>query len=311
MAGQKGPCANCGKVITIPRHSSVETEVPPTQASEGAVVGEQSAASERAVRAAVLPVRWVPLLLKAAGLLAGVTVLSLVALSLLWPVLSQVRGNRHRALCMTNLQRIASALNAYAAEYGTYPPPVTYDAQGQPMCSWRVLILPQLGETALYQRYRFDQAWDSVENAQLFASCPAVYISPARDDPRLSNEANYVLLTGSGTLFPPEGPLAPSGVLDGPSQTLLVAEVKNSIAEWSKPWDIDTRKMTAAIGGSPIGSTASGPTSLGGNHQGGATAAMADGQAVWLPAGLAPEILNALISPAGGEPLTPAEIPRP
>src|SRR5262249_12674106 len=58
--------------------------------------------------------------------------------------------------CSTRLQRVASALNAYASKNVRYPAAFTRDAAGRPLLSWRVAILPQLGRRDLYERFRLD-----------------------------------------------------------------------------------------------------------------------------------------------------------
>lgn len=202
---------------------------------------------------------------------------------------------------MNNLRQIAQALNAYATEHGTYPPPIVYDARGKPMHSWRVLILEQLGEYEMHSRYNFDEPWDSVENVELLGGrCPRVYISPAIANSRTNAETNYFLVTGGGTIFPASGPLAPDEISDGLSSTLLVVESENTIAEWTKPVDIDFAKLNPRIG-------ALGQDTIGGNHDGGATAVFADGTPAWLPSDIAPTVLDSLISPTGGEPINPKD----
>ena len=55
---------------------------------------------------------------------------------------TQLTANRDRTSSMRNLEKIAEALNAYAADHGTYPPPVTYGPNKKKFHSWRVLSLP-------------------------------------------------------------------------------------------------------------------------------------------------------------------------
>ncbi len=73
---------------------------------------------------------------------------------------SQLTSNRERSASMRNLERIAAALNAYAADYGTYPPSATRDSTGKKLHSWRVLILPYLGEDELYNKFDLSVPWD-------------------------------------------------------------------------------------------------------------------------------------------------------
>ena len=50
--------------------------------------------------------------------------------------------------CTTNLRCLALAMRLYEKEHGTLPPACTLDSEGRPLQSWRVLLLPYLGEEA-------------------------------------------------------------------------------------------------------------------------------------------------------------------
>jgi hypothetical protein len=66
--------------------------------------------------------------------------------------------------CQYNLKQITYGLHNYHMKYGSYPPAYTVDEQGQPMHSWRVLILPQMGYSFLYDNFDMSQPWDSPHN---------------------------------------------------------------------------------------------------------------------------------------------------
>ena len=55
------------------------------------------------------------------------------------------------------------------------PPAVKYSPAGQPLYSWRVLILPELGAKWLYDQYKLDEPWDSPHNTKLIAQMPKLY----------------------------------------------------------------------------------------------------------------------------------------
>src|SRR5690606_35771491 len=126
---------------------------------------------------------------------------------LMWPTLQGFKALRDRTTSFNNLQHIATALNAYAMQHGSYPPPVVVDASGKPLYSWRVLILEQLGEIDLANNFRHDLAWDAPENAALLRRCPSVFIGPIRSFTHSATAADYALITGNNTLFPSSGPL--------------------------------------------------------------------------------------------------------
>ncbi len=289
VAGQSGPCANCGKTIKVP-------EPPAKHADSINPVDSRyiPAASQKLNRRLTA---WV---LKACGFVVGVIAFSVMAIYFLWPTLTGLKARRDKVASLNNLQRIATALNEYAAVHGTYPPPVVFDAAGKPMYSWRVLILDQLGESTVAGRFRYDLPWDAPENVQALTLCPQVYIDPGATSRQTGSESNYVLLTGTNTVFPASGPLSPREISDGRENTVLIVETKNNMVEWTKPWDIDIAKLNTKIG-------ASGPNSIGGNHAGGAAVVFVDGSLGWLPEDISPALLHGLITPDGGEPISAAD----
>lgn len=296
LAGESGPCAGCGKEVTVPavtpnkpaeNTQPVGSKYVPSDTNHRGEIGERPSQQWKA---------WV---LRGLGTAVLMGVLTCISLYVFWPVFQGLRARRNAIACMNNLQLIALALDAYAQDHGTYPPPVVYDAKGKAMHSWRVLILNYLGHESLYAQYRFEEPWDAPSNALLLSQCPSVYISPAAGDPNAS-ESNYWLVTGNNTVFPKSGPLRPSQITDGLDRTLIVVEVQNGAHEWTKPIDIDFGRLNPRIG-------AQGANAIGGNHSDGAAAAFANGDPAWLPADLEPTLLDAIISPAGDEPVEPSD----
>ena len=67
------------------------------------------------------------------------------------------------AFCHEKLHNLSVALFAYQEAFGTFPPAFLPDAQGKPVHSWRVILLPYLKENGtkdLYDFYRFNEPWD-------------------------------------------------------------------------------------------------------------------------------------------------------
>ena len=70
-------------------------------------------------------------------------------------------GSAHEATkrvqCTNNLKQIGLAMQNYHSAYGTFSPAFIADEQGNPMHSWRFVILPFLEEQGLYEAYDFSQ----------------------------------------------------------------------------------------------------------------------------------------------------------
>ena len=115
--------------------------------------------------------------------------------ALVLPAVQAAREAARRALCSNNLKQIGLALHNYSAIYDCFPPAFVPDEDGRPMHSWRVLILPYLGEQALYDQYRFDEPWDSPHNSALAALMPSIYQCPSVSPPS-ETTTSYVMAVG-------------------------------------------------------------------------------------------------------------------
>ncbi len=74
---------------------------------------------------------------------------------------SERKGDRE------SLKQICDAICSYRDEYGYYPPSQVRDSAGNPLHSWRLLVLPYLEANSIFGRYNFSQAWNSESNLEL------------------------------------------------------------------------------------------------------------------------------------------------
>lgn len=77
-----------------------------------------------------------------------------------------------------HLFRLHCALQLYRLDHeGQLPPAFTVNAEGKPLHSWTVQLLPYLGNEAeeLYTKIRLDEPWDSEWNAQFHNQMPYVF----------------------------------------------------------------------------------------------------------------------------------------
>lgn len=82
----------------------------------------------------------------------------------------------HRHDTRRRLSRIGCALELYRLDHdGQLPPAFTADAGGQPLQTWRVLLLPYLGEEELFRQIRLEEPWNSEWNSQFHARMPEVF----------------------------------------------------------------------------------------------------------------------------------------
>jgi prepilin-type processing-associated H-X9-DG protein len=150
---------------------------------------------------------------------------------------------------MHNMKSVVLGIHNYEDRNKKLPANMR-DKEGKPLLSWRVAILPEIDEVALYQQFRLDESWDSEHNKKLIEKIPAIYHHP-KDDVK-STSAAYYMPTGKGTIGPPDRTLGLGRIRDGTSSTIALVEAKRDIP-WTKPEDIeiefDTSKPLAKFGG--------------------------------------------------------------
>ena len=275
LAGRRGRCIGCGELVLLP----------------GSPIDAAAVARRRLLARRV----------------AAVTIGLLLIGGLGWTATQLVRagGARMRTLAaerlrgrsMRNLEKIAEALNAYSLDHGRYPPPVTVDAAGMPLHSWRVTLLPYLDQDELFNSIDRSKPWDDPSNMRAGWNMPAIYRHPDSNLGGYSTPA-YHIIAGPGTLFPPGGqPLGPDDVVDDPAQTILVAEampMTSGNGSWMEPGDLDYAVMSGDL-------TAGSLSEIGGLTDGGACLATVDGRTHFLRDDVRPSTVRALITPAGGE----------
>lgn len=125
---------------------------------------------------------------------------------LLLPALGAAREAFRRTECVLKESAITNAFIAYYLDHGTLPPAYTLDASGTPLHSWRVLILPYLGDDAkaLYDQVRLDEPWNSDANAAFHSQIPDVYRCPSYENLK-EGETGYSVLLGDEGFFDASG----------------------------------------------------------------------------------------------------------
>jgi peroxiredoxin len=133
------------------------------------------------------------------------------------------------------LRRIGAALRKYRSQHGQFPLAVLTGPDGKTQYSWRVALLPLLGEKALFEQYRLGDRWDSRANHQVLVQMPDVYRAP--EAPIGTHNAGYFAVTGPSTLFPASKAAATGNARSARDLTILIVEVERGIP-WTKPEDI-------------------------------------------------------------------------
>jgi hypothetical protein len=190
----------------------------------------------------------------------------------------------------SNMRELGIAMHSYADSKKTLPAWASYSKEGKPLLSWRVHLLPFLGQEALYKEFHLDEPWDSEHNKKLIPRMPDVYKSPAYLGGEVG-KTTFLVPLGPDVAFPLEnkGNRLPADFPDGTSNTILMLDVDDDRAViWTKPGDLEVNqtKPTAGLGNRPSGKFG---------------VLLADGSSHSFPKKVAPGNLWAYFTRAGGE----------
>lgn len=189
-----------------------------------------------------------------------------------------------------HLARIGVELHRYREDHGRkFPPAAIRGPDRKPLLSWRVALLPLLGEGDLYAQFHLDEPWDSPANRRLLEKMPAVYapFGPMSNPP---GSTFFQVIVGPGTLFEDEGGHDPRAIGDAADATLLVVEAAEAVP-WTKPSDL-------------VYDPAGPPPKLGGHFDDGSLALFADGTVAFLRAGIDEDSIRAFCTRNGSEAIT-------
>jgi RNA polymerase sigma factor (sigma-70 family) len=159
--------------------------------------------------------------------------------------------------------------------------------EGKALLSWRVTLLPYLGEDNLHKQFRLDEPWDGPHNKRLLEKMPRVYAAPGFKT-RQPYTTFYQVFVGGGAIFEKHQRAAfPAGIPDGLSNTILIAEAATAVP-WTKPEDLHYAPDE------PL-------PELGGLFPSIFNVALGDGSVLPLLKRSDPDVLRAAITCAGGE----------
>ena len=198
-----------------------------------------------------------------------------------------------RRQSVRNLRMISLAMHQAISANGVGRfPAAAINNEGKPLLSWRVALLPYLGEKGLYDRFHRDEPWDSPHNKTLLEQRPNVY-APVLRRGEPTGATYYQVVVGRGALFADDQGTLFDDVTDLRSQTLMVVEGAQSVP-WSAPVDLVFDSDVEQ----PL-------PKLGGQFQDGIHVAFADGGVVFLSKPIQPSLLRSLITRNAADTIDP------
>ncbi|MEL7499225.1 MAG: protein kinase [Planctomycetota bacterium] len=189
-----------------------------------------------------------------------------------------------------SMKSISLGFFQFEAKHGYLPSASTKIPGAAHPVSWRVAILPYLGQKELYAQYKLDEPWDSEHNKTLLAKMPETYRHPGSW--RQSTETNVVSFVGADSAVGSgDEPVRLGEFRDDPRLTILVAESAAGIP-WTKPED--ALEDVPIIAGEPL-------PPIGGLGEVGWHAVFADGSVRFVPRNTSTDVIAAMLTRNGGE----------
>lgn len=161
-----------------------------------------------------------------------------VLVGLLLPAVQASREAARRMSSSNNLKQIGLAMHNYHDTFGRFPPAAITSANGEPLLSWRVALLPFVEEMELYDKFKLDEPWNSEHNILLMDKMPRVFSDSSLGvPPGIGNGlTNYHLAIGDGLLIHPTAKSGFRDVIDGTSNTIMsIAGNQESLRPWTSP----------------------------------------------------------------------------
>ncbi len=215
-----------------------------------------------------------------------------------------------RSLTEGHLQTIGRGLNLYHDKEGVFPPGGVFkpgkDKRQRGYHGWTTLLLPYVGEDRLYRQIQLDLPFDDPANLPAFEEDVEVFFASGTDRAKdhrglgvihFAGVGGAVEMAGGGVaragLFSINSRVRRQDVSDGLSNTLAAGEIADELPAWGDPENWRT-----------IGNGLNRERQGFGNHdRSGACFLMADGSVRFFSNKISPQVLTALSTRDGGEPI--------
>ena len=143
---------------------------------------------------------------------------------------------------LEKLRNAALGILNYESANRFFPPPAEKDGVKKSGLSWRVHILPFVGEYELWQKFSLDEPWDSPANRKLLPEMPAIY-SDFSSRLKMTADAPKGMTTmlapySENTILGSPKKVTFRNITDGSSNTVLLVVVDHALAvPWTAPKD--------------------------------------------------------------------------
>ncbi len=147
-------------------------------------------------------------------------------------VAKPMRKSAEQAQRLNSLKQLALAMHNYHDVNKHLPPRCLTDRDGNPLHSWRTVVLPYVEQQALHKRIDLSQSWDSEQNRLVTQT-----IIPLFSGGQESTKTRFRVPVFPGSLWHGEGPPKEfKNVIDGTSNTIAaIFAPADAAVDWADP----------------------------------------------------------------------------
>ncbi len=103
--------------------------------------------------------------------------------------------------CSSQIHELGLGLLAYHEQYGRFPAPTLFGEEGQPLLSWRAVVLPYINWATDFSKLRSRPAMERTEQHQGFTGRIQLFRLPQPQRPRPINRDKLRAHNGSRHVF--------------------------------------------------------------------------------------------------------------
>jgi hypothetical protein len=225
---------------------------------------------------------------------AVVVVVLVVLVAMVVAAMFNAREFGRNVQCRYHLAMLCQAMRNYADVYGSFPPAYVADKDGNPLYSWRVLLLPFLDQKRLYRKFHLDERWDSKANKEVSELALGIFQCPSQPNANQPT-TNYMMVVGPHTISDGPHGRRPKEITDGPADTITIVEAADSTTWWAEPADLDFNTLSFTVNGGGK------KTQISSYHRDGVNAAFCEGPIRLLRSSTNPQLVRAMLTIDGGE----------
>lgn len=162
-----------------------------------------------------------------------------VLAALLIPAVSAARTAAQRMEKQNAMKQIGLAMHNYHSAMQGLPPAYTVDADGQPLFSWRVALLPYMEHRDIWDQWDSNAAYNVPPNNALMGTTPAAFqLGKPDGSVETPGRTGVVAIRAENGLFPSDESVRFRDCVDGLSNTVAFVYLPAYEVPWGAPEDI-------------------------------------------------------------------------